>query len=139
MPTDCLDSDSLVSIGLAFNWDCSGGLAHLSSCGTCRDALQDLERVHGALAHRAEPGRDLVDAVGAAIDAQRQLERQSPAPLPEERTYTLAVGVVAALACFVILVGQASASAQTVQTVWLPAAVLSVAMGAGVVWRSRRV
>ncbi len=138
MPTDCFDSDSLVSIGLAFNWDCDGGLAHLGSCGVCRDALRDLERVHGALAHRVEPGRELVAALAGAIDAQRQLEHQSPVRSPKERAYTLAVGVLAAVACFVMLVGQASPSAASVRAVWLPAAVLSVAMGAGVVWRSRR-
>ena len=68
MSVNCLDTDALVSVGAALDWDVPGRLDHLAACERCRAGLADLADLRGKLTGiAAVPGIDPAALTGHAL------------------------------------------------------------------------
>ncbi len=100
MSDDCLDTDSLTSVGEALAWQVPERLDHLAACADCRRELSALAGL------RAE----LLDVPAAlAISPVAVAASRTPAPAnlafrPESWPATRLAGVLAAGATFLIAV-----------------------------------
>ncbi len=61
--TDCLDSDTLIAVGQALDWNVDEPLDHLGACTSCRASLATLAATRQALAREEPVDADLVDRI----------------------------------------------------------------------------
>ncbi len=53
--SNCLDTDTLVSIGEAIGWDTEDTLRHIETCQECHEELRRLAKLHGVLNDQLQP------------------------------------------------------------------------------------
>lgn len=100
MSDDCLDTDSLASVGEALAWRVPERLDHLAACGTCRGELLALAGLRAELLD--VPRADAL-GVAPAPEAAPWTRARSTAPLrPGSTAPTRLAGVLAAGATFLI-------------------------------------
>ena len=78
--TDCPDTDRLVTLERAADWELSGLLEHLTTCSECRAELRDLETLRVELTAETEPRSGFTDEVLRSVTGER------PALAPAEPT-----------------------------------------------------
>ena len=72
---ECLDTDAIVTVAAALDWDVAEGLRHLNSCDDCRARIETLRVTHAAMSEvNAVPDAALA-RVADAVRAQAREER----------------------------------------------------------------
>ena len=77
--THCLDTDTLVGIGNAVEWNESSWL-HVAECATCQTQIRQLAAIHGVLDGEFKPRPGFVDEVVSGVreaEAQRRARRRT--------------------------------------------------------------
>ena len=127
---ECPDSDAIVSIADALDWEVAEGLQHLQTCADCRARIATLQAARSALLD-AQPVEALVldritDALSEAAHHERVRARRT------QRWASVAEAVLAGAAAPVVLVSGG------VQIGSMAAVLLTGALGSAFVVYGRR-
>ena len=126
----CLDTETLVAIGTALDWDAMDALEHVAQCEGCRGQLDRLATLHGALAEEIDPNAGFTSRVVGSLVA-RETERIPPG-------FGLADLINPAFAGATAFFAIALASAQSGSIQMGPPVLLAAAAAAGAAyWRDR--
>ena len=68
---DCPDTDVLIALGAALEWETDGTLDHVASCAACRAQLRELAELRHALTEGVVPRPGFVDDVVGALPSER--------------------------------------------------------------------
>jgi hypothetical protein len=126
-----LDTDALIAIGEALDWDVPGGLRHLESCGDCRAELDALRLSRSALTEREEVPARVVNDITRAVSAAATVERRRVA---RKRDWIgVAEAVLAGLTALIVVISSG------VEIENIAAAALAFALGATLMLLGRAV
>ena len=97
--SECLDTDAILEIGHALEWNIEEGLSHLQTCAECRRQLEILQRTREGLLGSTPVGAETLQRVSEALlDARRAELRQEQRWTPlRQAADACAAGVVALL------------------------------------------
>ena len=73
--SECLDTDAMLAIGDALDWDVSEGLRHLEACNECRTRLEALRLTRLAFLETGPVDPAVVRQISAAVSAAARAER----------------------------------------------------------------
>jgi hypothetical protein len=100
--TGCPDTDAILTIGDALNWDVAEGLRHLDSCDECRTQLEVLRLTRVGFSEAEPVDAEVLRRISAALGAAARRER-SQVRLRERVTYSIEV-FMAGVTALIILV-----------------------------------
>ena len=72
---ECFDTDTIVTIGNALNWEVAEGMRHLQTCDECRARTKALQTAHTALTETEAVDDAVVDRIDALLLAETRSER----------------------------------------------------------------
>ena len=72
---ECLDTDAIVTVAAALDWDVAEGLRHLTTCDDCRARIDTLRVTHAAMSEISAVPDDALARVTDAVRAEAREER----------------------------------------------------------------
>ncbi|HUF27860.1 MAG TPA: hypothetical protein VMM18_12870 [Gemmatimonadaceae bacterium] len=127
---ECLDSDKLLTIGQALDWDVESGLRHLEHCDECRARLEGLRLTREALVETEDVEPEAIRRISAALsDAARIEKRDTGEP---SRWASAIEPLVAGVTALVVL------TSSGIRIASLAAGVLAFALGATLLLGGRK-
>lgn len=72
---ECLDTDAIVTVAAALDWDVAESLRHLNTCDDCRARIDTLRVTHAAMSEVSPVPDDALARVGDALRAEAREER----------------------------------------------------------------
>lgn len=130
----CLDTDTLVSLGAALDWDTEGPLRHLSECKTCQEQLGHLASIHNDLAAETEPEPGFTDRVLRTLDVNHVDQPRITGGLS---AFGILNPILAGMTVFVAIAYTSGGGGGQAQTELVPAVVISVAAAGATWWWNR--
>jgi hypothetical protein len=100
--TGCLDTDAILAIGDALNWDVAEGLRHLDSCDDCRAQLDILRLTRVGFSETERVDTEVLRRISAALGQAARSER-SRVRLRERVVHSIEV-IMAGVTALIILV-----------------------------------
>lgn len=154
--TDCLDSDALLALQEALEWDGTAGMTHLARCADCRGVLAELELLHSAVAP-LEPDQAFVSRITASLACAHAAEREpaqvtagptvpaalaprgrvgaTPVPVLDFILFVVSTSTIWSALAF----ARAALDQPEAVSIWDPSLLLLAALGgAAACWRTRR-
>jgi predicted anti-sigma-YlaC factor YlaD len=71
----CPETDTIVTIGAALNWNVAAGLRHLQECADCRARIDALLAARRALAEASPLDEAIVFRIATALQEEARVER----------------------------------------------------------------
>lgn len=72
---ECLDTDAIVTVAAALDWDVAEGLRHLNTCDDCRARIDTLRFTHAAMTEVDAVPDAALARVADALRAEARVER----------------------------------------------------------------
>jgi predicted anti-sigma-YlaC factor YlaD len=72
---ECFDTDTIVTIGNALNWEVAEGMRHLQTCDECRARTIALQTAHSALTETEEVDETVYNRIEELLLAEARSER----------------------------------------------------------------
>jgi predicted anti-sigma-YlaC factor YlaD len=98
----CPETDAIVTIARALDWDVAEGLRHLQACGECRATIDALQLTRSALAETEAIDDATLARISALVRAEARRER--PRGLHVARWASIVEAVLAGVAAPIVLV-----------------------------------